>query len=128
VRDWLEQLEAAAPVEDELYAMLVYAAGQSVELDEDELNAARRRALLVHAAGGDLQRELTLDAPAADVLASDLDSAERRAELGRGLAALRDAAARLPLVRAALGRLLADTALAWRIYAVTLLAEELAGD
>jgi hypothetical protein len=128
VRDWLEQLEAAAPVEDELYAMLVYAAGQSVELDEDELNAARRRALLVHAAGGDLQRELTLDALAADVLASDLDSAERRAELGRGLAALRDAAARLPLVRAALGRLLADTALAWRIYAVTLLAEELAGD
>lgn len=128
MRDWLEQLEAAAPVEDELYAMLVYAAGQSVELDEDELNAARRRALLVHAAGGDLQRELTLDAPAADVLASDLDSAERRAELGRGLAALRDAAARLPLVRAALGRLLADTALAWRIYAVTLLAEELAGD
>jgi hypothetical protein len=128
VRDWLEQLEAVAPARDELLAMLVYAAGQGVEVDEDELNAARRRALLVHASGGDLHRELTLDARAAEVLAGDLDSDDRRAELGRGLAALRDGAARLPLVRAALGDLLADIALAWRIYAVTLIAEELAAD
>jgi hypothetical protein len=128
LRDWLEQLEAAAPVEDELYAMLVYAAGRDVEIDDDELNAARRRALLVHAAGGDLHRDLTLDAPAAEVLAADLDSDERRAELGRGLAFLRDEAARLPRVRGALSDLLADIARAWRIYAVALLAEELAGE
>ncbi|HJQ85634.1 MAG TPA: hypothetical protein VKA21_16210, partial [Candidatus Binatia bacterium] len=126
VRDWLEQLEAAAPVRDELLAMLVYVAGRNVEIDDAELNAARRRALLVHASGGDLHRELTLDARAADVLAEDLDSDERRAELGRGLAGLRDGAARLPLVRGALADLLADMPLAWRIYAVALLAEELA--
>jgi hypothetical protein len=107
--------------------MLVYAAGQWVELDDEELNAARRRALLVHAAGGDQHRELTLDARAADVLAGDLDTAARREQLGRGLAALRDEAARLPLVRDALARLLGDTELAWRVFAVTLLAEELGG-
>ncbi len=127
-RDWLEQLEASAPVRDELYAMLVYAAGQNVEIDEQDLNGARRRALLVHAAGGDLQRELTLDARAAETLAADLDTDERRAQLGRGLAAIRDDAARLPLVRGALSELLGDIALAWRIYAVTLLAEALAAD
>ena len=117
-----------APVEDELLAMLVYVAGQAVELDEEELNGARRRALLVHAAGGDLHRELTLDARAAEVLAADLDSAEHRAELGRALAGLRDEAARLPLVRDALARLLGDTDLAWRIFAVALLAEEIADE
>jgi hypothetical protein len=103
-------------------------AGQAVSLDEDELNGARRRALLVHASGGDLHRELTLDTRAAEVLARDLDSDERRAALGRSLAGLRDEAARLPTVRDALGRLLADSLLAWRIYAVALLAEELADD
>ena len=108
--------------------MLVYVAGQGVELDEEELNGARRRALFVHAAGGDLHRELTLDARAAEVLAADLDSDERRAALGRSLAGIRDEAARLPLVRDALGRLLADVPLAWRIFAVALLAEELADD
>jgi hypothetical protein len=108
--------------------MLVYAAGRNVEIDEQELNAARRRALLVHASGGDLRRELTLEARAAEVLAADLDTDERRAQLGRGLAAIRDEAARLALVRAALSDLLADVAAAWRIYAVTLLAEELAAD
>jgi hypothetical protein len=105
--------------------MLVYAAGRAVELDEDELNGARRRALFVHAAGGDLYRELTLDARAGEVLAEDLDSAERRAQLGRALAALRDEAARLPLVRGALASLLEDTSRAWRIFAIALLAEEL---
>lgn len=108
--------------------MLAYVAGQRVELDPAELTAARRRALLVHAAGGDLRRELALDARAGEVLAADLDGDERRAQLGRGLAALRDDAARLPLVRDALGRLLGDPALAWQAFAVALLAEELAED
>src|SRR5437763_17154655 len=106
--------------------MLAYVAGQGVAIDEGELAPAIRRALFVHAAGGDPHRELTLDARAGETLAADLDTDERRADLGRGLAALRDEAARLPLVRDALGRLLADTALAWRAYAVALLAEEIA--
>ena len=109
--------------------MLVYAAGRpAVELAEDELAAAVRRALLVHAAGGDPRRELTLDAPAGATLAGDLDTGERRGQLGRGLAAMRDAAVGLPFVRDALGRLLADTSVAWRAFAVSLLAEELGHD
>ncbi|TML84531.1 MAG: hypothetical protein E6G08_16965 [Actinobacteria bacterium] len=126
MRDWLEQLEAARPAGDELLAVLVYVAGKSVAIGEDELAPAIRRALFVHAAGGDPHRELTLDARAGETLAADLDSGERRAELGRALAALRDEAVRLPLVRDALGRLLADTELAWRTFAIALLAEELA--
>jgi hypothetical protein len=126
VRDWLEQLEAARPEGDELLAMLAYAAGRpAVELDEDELRPAVRRALLVHAAGGDLHRELTLADPAGRTLADDLDEEPRRAQLGRGLAAMLDASVGLPFVRAALGKLLADTGLAWRAFAVSLLAEEL---
>jgi hypothetical protein len=128
VRDWLEQIESARPADDELLAVLVFVAGQEVTLDDTERAAAVRRALLVHAAGGDLHRELTLDAPAGETLAADLDTGERRAELGRGLAAIRDEAARLPFVRDALGRLLADTELAWRAYAIALLAEELAAE
>jgi hypothetical protein len=128
VRDWLEQLEAARPPDDELLAVLVYVAGQSVTIDEDELAPAIRRALFVHAAGGDPHRELTLDARAGETLAADLDNGERRAQLGRGLAAIRDEAARLPLVRDTLGRLLADTELAWRTFAIALLAEEIAAE
>jgi hypothetical protein len=128
VRDWLEQIESARPADDELLAVLVFVAGQEVTLDDTERAAAVRRALLVHAAGGDLHRELTLDARAGETLAADLDTGERRAELGRGLAAIRDEAARLPFVRDALGRLLADTELAWRAYAIALLAEELAAE
>jgi hypothetical protein len=108
--------------------MLAYVAGKQVSLDEQELAGARRRALLVHASGGDLHRELTLDAPAGETIAADLDAPQRRAELGRGLAALQDDAARLIHVRGAVSRLLADTDLAWRAFAVALLAEELAGD
>ncbi len=107
--------------------MLAYVAGQQVTLPEDELSGARRRAVFVHAAGGGLERELTLDAPAGEQLAEELDSAERRKELGRALAGMRDDAARLPTVRDALGRLLGDLDLAWRVLAVALLAEELGG-
>src|SRR5215471_15630873 len=105
MRAWLEQLDASAPVDEELLAMLVYAAAASVELDQQELDAARRRALLVHAAGGDLHRELTLDARAAEVLAGDLDSPEPRAEFARGLGALAAKADGLPVVADALARL-----------------------
>jgi hypothetical protein len=130
VRDWLQALEEAQPADEELFAMLTYVAGRGVEIDEHELAGALRRALLVHASGGSLERELTLDARAGETLADDLDDEPRRAQLGRGLAALRDeaVAARLPFVRDALGHLLADTALAWRTYAIALLAEELAAE
>jgi hypothetical protein len=127
VRDWLEQLEETKPGDDELLAMLAYVAGQGVPLDDDERAAALRRALLVHASGGGLERELTLDARAGETLAADLHTEPRQAVLGRGLAQLHDEAIRLPFVRGAIDRLLTDMQLAWRAYAVSLLAEELAG-
>jgi hypothetical protein len=128
VRDWLEQLESAEPGEEELQAMLAFVAGQDVRLDDDERAAATRRALLVLAAGGDPHRELTLGDRAVQTLADDTFTFERSMELARGLAALRDAAARLPRVWRELGHLLAEPELAWRAYAAALLADELTGD
>jgi hypothetical protein len=128
VREWLEQLEGAASSEDELLAVLAFLAGQGVELDPDESHAARRRALLVLAAGGDPRRQLGMDDRAVAVLADDTFDFQRSEQLARGLAALRDEAARLPRVWRELGRLLAEPRLAWRAYAAALLAEELGED
>jgi hypothetical protein len=128
LKGWLESLEAAPPAEDELVAVVAYAAGQAVALDPDELHAARRRAVLVLAAGGDPHRELSTELPAAQRLADELDDPARRGELLEGLAALAFLAAGLPLVARTLTGLLADPDLAWRAFAVALLAEELAED
>jgi hypothetical protein len=108
--------------------MLAYVAGQDVELDADELAGARRRALLVLAAGGDPHRRLELDDSAVAVLAGDLDGPSRRAQLAHGLNELRVQTAGFPRLAAALERLCADADLAWRTYAAALLAEELAED
>jgi hypothetical protein len=91
-----------------------------VPLDDSERNAALRRALFVFAAGGDLQREPTLDDSAVLELATDLDSPERRE-------ALTAAVERLDADPDALERLL-DQDLAWRAYACSLLAEALGED
>jgi hypothetical protein len=79
-----------------------------------------RRALLVFAAGGDLQREPALDDPAVVELAADLDSPQRREALTGALAAL--AADRANVDR------LADPDVAWRAYACGLLADALGED
>ena len=68
--------------------VLAYVAGQAVELDEAELNGARRRALLLVAAGGDPHRELEVDDRAVKALAADLYTDDRREQLGRGIDAL----------------------------------------
>jgi hypothetical protein len=96
-----------------------------VELEEEELRGARRRALQLLAAGGDPRREPELDGRAVRALAADLDRPERRATLAAGLAELREAVQGLPHVAHRLDGLLADDDLAWRWYACTLLAEEL---
>jgi hypothetical protein len=96
-----------------------------VTLDPPELHAARRRALLLLAAGGDPQRGLELDGRAARALAQDLDTAGGRAELAAALGRLRREAAELPRVAAALDVLLGAPDLAWRWFALALLAEEL---
>jgi hypothetical protein len=90
--------------------LTAYLAGQTVPLDDGELNAALRRALFVFAAGGDLHRDPTLEDPAVTELAADLDSPERRE-------ALLAASERL--------RSLDDPDLAWRAYACGLLADAL---
>ena len=87
-----------------------YLAAEHVPLSAEERNAAVRRALLVHAAGGDVHRDPGLADPAVVTIARDLDTPERRTAL---LAALP------PQLRG-------DGERAWRAFACALLADELA--
>ena len=105
--------------------VLAYLAGQAVQIDEEELNGARRRALLLVAAGGDPHRELDVDDRAVKALASDLYNAERRAELGRSIDALVLRVREHRSAREAALFLAADVDLAWRLFSLALLAEEL---
>jgi hypothetical protein len=126
-RQILEHLEPyvreASP--DGAAAMLAMVAVERVGFEPDTRSAAVRRALLVLAAGGDLQRELSLDEPAVAELAADLDDPARRAELKACLRDLRALADELPATAAALDALLTDGDRAWRALATALLADEL---
>lgn len=108
--------------------MLCFFAGRSVVVDEEELNAAVRRAELLLAAGGDPRRQLDPFGRAASALADDLDTPERRTQLQAGLGALVDEVADLRGARESLALLRADPELAWTAYATSLLAEALAED
>jgi hypothetical protein len=121
-RDELEQLEQS---DLDLPVALAWLVRDDFGIDEDELNAARRRAMFVLAAGGDPHRDLDVSSVAAERLAAELDSPERRAALAGALAALAADAAGLPGVEAALASLRADGDLAWRSLALALLADEL---
>jgi hypothetical protein len=129
-RAFLEQLEerlaGGEPVEAEVSLMLL--AGQDVEIDEDELRGAIRRAVELLAAGGDPRRGLDPDGRAVTALADDLDSPARRSTLENGLATVRRLVEGLPNLTARVEALTADDALAWRWLACTLLAEELVDD
>jgi hypothetical protein len=105
--------------------VLAYMAGDRVSLDDEELSAARRRALLLLAAGGDPHRELGIDDRAVKALAADLYDDQRVAELQRGIDALVVRVRDLPRAREGALFLAADTELAWRMFAMALLAEEL---
>ena len=105
--------------------VLAYLAGQSVELDDEELNGARRRALLLAAAGGDPRRELGVDDRAVKAIAADLYTKERRDRLARAIDALVLQVRDLPVAREAALFLASDIDLAWRMFALALLAEEL---
>jgi hypothetical protein len=106
--------------------VLAYVAGASVEIDESELNGARRRALLLVAAGGDPHRELDVDDRAVKAIAADLYTDERRAQLGRAIDALALRVRDLPAARQGALFLAGDVDLAWRLFTLGLLAEELA--
>jgi len=123
--DLLTRLEAGE-LGDPL-PVLAYLAGGGVEIDEDDLNGARRRALLLVAAGGDPHRDLGVDDRAVKALAADLFTDERRAALGHGLDGIVLRVRELPRLREAALFLAGDVELAWRLYALGLLAEELGG-
>jgi len=127
VSDALDELLArveAGELGDPL-PVLAYVAGQAVEIDEEELNGARRRALLLLAAGGDPHRELGVDDRAVKAIAADLYTEERRETLARAIDALVVRVRDLPATREAALFLAADVDLAFRLFALGLLAEEL---
>jgi hypothetical protein len=98
----------------------------ALSIPEPELNAARRRALLVLAAGGDPHRDLEPGSPAVTRLAEELDSPKRRKALLDALSEL-DAGG-LPVVTLALGALRSDPELAWSTAALAFVADELADE
>ena len=110
----------------ELLVVLVWLVAGDLGIDESDLNAARRRAMFVLAAGGDPHRELDHDSIAAERLATELDTPERRLALAEALEGLAAEADGLPVVMEALDLLLAEPDLAWRSLALALLADELA--
>jgi hypothetical protein len=120
MEDWLQTQEREPQL-----AVLAYAAGLGIDPGDDAPGAVRR-ALLLLATGGDPMRGVEeLDGRAVASLAADIDAPALREELAEGLRALRDAAADLPRVRAAIDELAADPDLAWRAYAAGLLADAL---
>lgn len=126
IRDWVRALERAEPAEQ--WTMLCFFAGRSIEIEDDELNGAVRRAELLLAAGGDPHRPLDPFGRAATALADDLDAPERREALATGLDALVEEVAGLRGARESLALLRSDPDLAWSSYATALLAEALADD
>jgi hypothetical protein len=126
IRARLEELEGSEldPRSTELHVVICWLVQDDVPIDDGELNAARRRAMFVLAAGGDPHRDVDLDSIAAERLADELDTPERRAQLAAALAEL--PAENLPAVTAAVQSLRADPGRAWRSFALSLLADELA--
>jgi len=129
-RSRLEELEQSGldAHSGELLVVLVWLVAGDLGIDQDELNAARRRAMFVLAAGGDPHRELDHDTVAAERLAGELDSPDRRAALRAALELLAGEADGLPTVGEALDLLGREPDLAWRSLALALLADELAGE
>lgn len=120
----LEQFEDVA--EETRVVVLCHVVAGAVEIDEDELNGAIRRAQLLLATGGDPRRELELDGRAVVALADDLEAPGRREALRARLAPLADELAPLPRASATLTRLLSDDEAAWRGFAAAILADALA--
>lgn len=124
----LEELEASGldPRSSELLVVLCWLVRDQLAIDKDELHGARRRAMFVLAAGGDPHRDVDLDSVAAERLAGELDTPGRRALLAAALEGL--PGHDLPAVTAAVESLRADPELAWRSFALSLIADELADD
>lgn len=124
MRNLLELLEAGSS--NSLLLGLAWLAGQQVELEEDEVRAAIRRAELLLATGGDPRRELDLDDRAVTAVAADLDGDRAREQLEDALARLTADAKGLPAVSDGLARLRSQPDLAWQCYAYAVLADAIA--
>jgi hypothetical protein len=123
----LEELEGSElDSASELQVVLCWLVQDRVTVDDDALNAARRRAMFVLAAGGDPHRDVGVDSIAAERLADELDTPQRRTQLAAALDGL--PTEDLPGVTAAVQSLRADPELAWRSFALSLLADELADE
>lgn len=129
-REFLGRLESALTGGGEAHAdeVLAFLGGRLVEVGEDELRGALRRAVQLLAAGGDPFRGLDIEGRAVRSIADDLDAPDRRSELGRGLGRLRAQADGLPLVTSRLEALEEEPDRAWRWFACALLADELGDD
>lgn len=129
---WLLDMERSLADEGlELATALVVLAsmaGQRVQIESDQFHAASRRALLLLTAGGDPERGLDLHGRAVTALAEDLRSVDRQLALEEGIRELQLAAAGLPHVSEAVHALVDAPDVAWRAYAASVLAEELAED
>jgi hypothetical protein len=129
--EWLHELERSLAGEAGTEALalalvvLAAAAGREIEIGEDELQGAGRRALLLLAAGGDPERGLDLNGRAVTSLAEDLRTVDRQLALEQGIADLRVQAEGLPHVSEAVHALSETPDVAWRAYACSLLAERL---
>ena len=127
-RSRLEELESSGleARSGELLVVLAWLVAAELHIEESDLNAARRRAMFVLAAGGDPHRELDHDSIAAERLSAELDTPERRRALSQALDGLADEADGLETVTEALDLLRSESDLAWRSLALALLADELA--
>ena len=127
---WLTELERVLSISSstDRVVLVAAAAGRTVTLDAAETRAVVRRALLLHAAGGDALRPYELDGRAVLGAAGELDTQERRGELASGLDRLRRDAAGLPSLGGTLETLVAEPDLAWRAYACSVLLEALEED
>ena len=117
----LEVLESGPS--NSLLLGIAWLAGQQLELDEDELKAALRRAELLLATGGDPRRELDLDDRAVAAVAADLDVDGARERLEDALARLTADSEGLAAVSDGLARLRSQPELAWQCFAYALLAD-----
>jgi hypothetical protein len=125
-QDLLRSLEGMTA--EAKWPVLCFLAGRAVEIDPNELNGAIRRAELLLATGGDPRRALDLDGRATTAVAADLDAPRRREQLRASLERLQRDAHDLAGTDEALQRLIGDDDLAWRCYALALLAAELADE
>lgn len=125
---WVPQLEATLVDSELAIAVVTVAAvaGRSIEIDDDELRGASRRALFVLAAGGDPDRGLDLEGPAVNTFAAELDDPGRREMLRAGLIELAADSTGFAHLTEVVHALLDAPESAWRAYACSLLAEQLA--